>query len=434
MLKIHGRQMPGVVLAAAILTAAILPVSDGFAGSLDTDSLQPALRDFANRLPHLMAQTPGIVKAAETSAQRILEHPQALLHVPYTELTGLGDEITNRAGGLAIALPLASRRRHTTAHDIVLLSVRAWDTDGDVILEKLAEYREQGWMTTLIASRAGAPENIDDLGATFFIDNGAPDGGAMHGRINVLANTALAWMWCCEYVSAMTRQGKIPGILISIGIPGGQEHDRRIQTREGRLQRTETEVSIPSGDLARTYAGRLHTLVADLAGAPRQTQIMESADIVADYLQRGRDVVVAGVGHLITGEQNKEYRAPLHGRHFAQVNRGELKRDFKPDDLLVWIGYSGGVNSVYHDFAKRIAEADLDVITCYTPDPRRDTPDLGNIRTPLAHIDQSWSIGDAEVLMAVPPGHMAPISGINAMLILRMLDDEVVQRLPTQKD
>jgi hypothetical protein len=350
--------------------------------------------------------------------------------VPYTELTGLGDELTNRAGGLAIALPLASRRRQTTDHDVVLLSVRAWETDGEVMLEKLAAYREKGWMTTLIASRAGAPDNLEAAGATWFIDNGAPDGSSAHGRVNVLANTALAWMWTCEYVSAMSRQGEAPGILLSIGIPGGQEHDRRIQTPDGRRERIETDVAIPAGELAQMYLGRLHTLVADLASARRQGQITAAAGIVADYFERGRSVVVAGVGHLITGEQDKEYRSPFAGRHFGQVNRGELARDFEPGDLLVWIGYSGGVNSVYHDFGSRIDEAELDVITCYTPDPRLDSPDLGDIREPLAHIDQSWSIGDSEVRMAIPPGHMAPISGINAMLILRMLDDEVAERLP----
>lgn len=421
------------VLPLLLLVGGIgFPGMPGLAETAGTKPPQPALREFSARLPGLRTRVPAIVEAAEASAARVMEHPGALLHVPYTERTGLGDELTNRAGGLAHALPLASRRRNTTPRDIVLLSVRAWDTDGEVMLEKLAEYRKQGWMTTLIASRAGAPEALDTAGANFFIDNGAPDGGAKHGRINVLANTALAWMWCCEYVSAMTRQGKVPGILISIGLPGGQEHNRPIQTREGRLELSETEIAIPPGELSRMYAGRLDTLVADLVSAPRQQQIGIAADIAADFFRRGRNVIVAGVGHLITGEQDKEYQAPFHGRHFGQVNRGELERDFNPGDLLVWIGYSGGVNSLYHDFAKKIDAAGLDVITCYTPDPRRDAPDLGTIRKPLAHIDQSWAIGDAEVRMAIPPGHMAPISGINAMLLLRMLDDEVARRLSAE--
>ncbi len=413
------------LLAVIWLAMAILPICRAHAAELP----QPALRDFAERLPHLREQIPAVTAAAEASAKRVLGHPGALVHVPYTELTGLGDELTNRAGGLANALPLASRRRHTTDHDIVLLSVRAWETDGEVMLEKLATYRDKGWMTTLIASRAGAPDDIDAAGATFFIDNGAPDGTAAHGRVNVLLNTALAWMWSCEYLSAMTREGKVPGILISIGIPGGPEHDKRIQTREGRLQLTDTEVAIPAGELGSIYLGRLYTLVDDLAAPTRQAQLRAAAEITADYLRRGRKIVVAGVGHLITGEQNKDYKSPFHGRHYAQVNRGELKRDFSAGDLLIWIGYSGGVNSSYHDFGARIEEASLDVITCYTPDPRLESPDLGSIRKPLAHIDQSWAIGDAEVRMAVPPGHMAPISGINAMLILRMLDDEVATRL-----
>lgn len=428
MMNRDALRMAGVICAAVVLLPALTSVSVAVASPVDTEALQPALRDFADRRAHLRAQTPHVTAAAAASAEQVIEHPQALVHVPYTELTGLGDELTNRAGGLANALPLAARRDDATAEDVVLLSVRAWETDGDVMLEKLAEYRERGWRITLIASEAGRP---DDLAVDHFIDNGAPTPAAEHGRVNVLVNTALAWMWSCEYVSAMTRAGKVPGILLSIGIPGGQAHDRRIQTPEGRLELTDTDVAIPAGELALMYLGRLDRLVADLASRPRQAQIADAADVTADYLQRGREVVVAGVGHLITGEQNKEHNAPFHGRHHGQVNRGELERDFDEGDLLIWIGYSGGVNSTYHNFAQRIEEAQLDVITCYTPDPRLDEADLGNIREPVAHIDQSWSIGDTEVRMAVPPGHMAPISGINALLILRMLDDEVVHRIST---
>ncbi len=48
---------------------------------------------------------------------------------------------------------------------------------------------------------------------------------------------------------------------------------------------------------------------------------------------------------------------------------------------------------------------------------------------PLAHIDQSWEIGDADVPLRGPSRKMAPISGLNAVLIQRMLDDEVATRL-----
>ena len=426
MIKRNTPQHITAIVTALMLVAAVAPAQHVLADNIDTEALQPALRDFADRLPHVRAQTPDVTAAADASALRILENPQALFHVPYTELTGLGDELTNRAGGLANALPLASRRRHTTDNDVVLLSVRAWDTDGDVMLEKLADYRERGWMVTLIASEQGRPEDLD---VDFFIDNGAPSGDSEHGRVNVLVNTALAWMWCCEYVSAMTREGKLPGILISIGIPGGIAHDRPIQTREGRLETSDTDVAIPEGELALMYVGRLHRLVADLASPWRQSQIETAADIAADYLNRGQNVIVSGVGHLITGEQDKEYHSPFHGRHHGHVRRGRLESDFNEGDLLIWIGYSGGLNSAHHDFAKHITAAQLDVITCYTPDPRFDEPDLGEIDEPLAHIDQSWSIGDTEVRMAVTPGHMAPISGINGVLILRMLDDEVAQRI-----
>lgn len=423
-MKFYRISIVTLVLCLCASTAA-------FAQVVPADLPQPTLREFADRLPGLHEQITPISEAATASAERILEHQGALLHVPYSEETGLGDELSNRAGGLAIAAPYAWRRKMVTENDVVLISVRAWDVDGQWAIEKLAEYKKDGWMTTLIASRAGAPDNLGELGATFFIDNGAPDGSAQHGRINVLANTAAAWMWCCEYVAGMTRKGKLPGILISVGIPGGKAHDRPIQTKEGRLETSDTEIEIPAGELASMYHARLKTLVADLATPWRQAQVDAAADVVADYLNRGRKVVVSGVGHLITGEQGLDHKSPFEGRHSGHVKRGELARDFEPDDLLIWIGYSGGPNSLYTNYGKLIEESGLNLVTSHTPDPRLEEADMGKL-TPLAHIDQSWSIGDAEVRMSIPPGHLAPISGINAMLVLRMLDDEVAARIKSQ--
>lgn len=64
-----------------------------------------------------------------------------------------------------------------------------------------------------IASKNGMPPN---LMYDFFIDNAAPSGASIYRRINVFVNITIGWMWCCEYVSDMTRKGKIPGILISV--------------------------------------------------------------------------------------------------------------------------------------------------------------------------------------------------------------------------
>ena len=105
-----------------------------------------------------------------------------------------------------------------------------------------------------------------------------------------------------------------------------------------------------------------------------------------------------------------------------------IKAYLKPGDLLVWMSYNG-MNSAYEDYAKSIADAKVDLISCYAPDPEWSK----NPPPTLAHIDQGWKLPDAEVPIPVFPNYMAPVSGINVTLLLRMLDDETAARLRTVK-
>jgi len=141
----------------------------------------------------------------------------------------------------------------------------------------------------------------------------------------------------------------------------------------------------------------------------------------------GKTVGLSGVGHLILFEVSLDNKASWKGFSGMQVQGGSIKSYLKEGDLLVWIAYSGGLNSKYFNFAKAIRDAGVDVITCFTPDPRGPVDNDGLV--PVAHIDQSWAIGDAEVPIPAPPGRMAPISGLNSVLIQRMLDDEVAARV-----
>ena len=426
MIAMFTRQRKLSNLAGLLLTI----VCAGCAGSLTgpVDTPQASLRDYAARIPIMRAEMSKVMAGAQASATRIMEQPTALLNVPYWEQPGVGEELVNRSGGLANVLPTSDRTTDATDRDVVLLSVRSWENDGTNVVQWLKTYRAKKWYTTLIASRAGCPPNLK---ADCFIDNGAPSGGKEHGRINVLANTTLAWMWCCEYVSAMTRQGKMPGVLMSVGLPEGEAFDHPLQTRLGRHWIGSCTTATPAGAMAETYLQRVEKLVADLRSGPRQMQIKRAADIVAQRMAAGQTVGLSGVGHLILFETQLDNKAPWKGFSGMLVQGRRLKSLLKPGDLLVWIGYSGGVNSKYFNFAKAIHNAELEVITCFTPDPRGPVDDDGI--TPLAHIDQSWAIGDAEVPLPLPPGKMAPISGLNQVLIQRMLDDEVTNRLVAEK-
>jgi len=388
--------------------------------------IQSSLAEFETRIPKIASEIPQIIKSAEFTAGCVLKNPDTLINVPYNEQKGFSEEMINRAGGLSNIYPSESpdRVRFVTDHDIVLYSVRSWETDAETAIKRLNEYKEKNWKIILIASKKGMPSKLK---YDFFIDNGAPSGKAIYGRINILANITIGWMWCCEYVSAMTRKGKIPGILISISLEESTEHNKKIQTPEGRLWIGDCPEKVTAGKLANIYLERVKKLVFDLKSEKIQKQIDSASDIIANRMAEGKRVGISGVGHVIIDEVKRDLKAPWIGfQAVGQVGRrrNAFSKYLQPGDLLVWIAYIG-LNSKYVDFGRYIKEAKLELITCFAPD--LDDPSVNE--TGIAHIDQCWMKGDAEVPLPCHPWKMGPVSGINSGLILRMLDDSVSKKL-----
>jgi uncharacterized phosphosugar-binding protein len=385
-------------------------------------ALQPALADYAARLPAMRAQIPAIVASAQQAAENNLAHPKALLSMPYWQQEGFAEEMANRAGGLAHAYPTEARRRMTTEHDIVVISIRSWEKQRDDAVKYIKECKANRWVVTVVGSAAGKPAELD---ADFFIDNGAPSEGVEHGRINALVNITLGWIWCCEYASAMSRQGKFPAVLYSVAMPGAKEYDEKIQSTEGRFTVLPCDTAIPAGQLADLYLKRVDRLMDDCRSKRIQEQVINAADVIAAHMRAGGTVGLSGVGHIIMDEMFKENKTPWKAFIATRSVQTAYKTNLQPGDLLIWMAYCG-MNTAYEDYGKYITEAGLRVITCYSPDPTWATPPTA---PQVAHIDQSWDLPDAEVSIPLFPYSMAPVSGINATLILRMLDDEVAERL-----
>ena len=221
---------------------------------------EPVLRDFAVRLQKTEQDLGWISETASASANRMLDHPGAVINVPYTEQQSFAEEILNRAGGLSSVLPPLWRPELLTPDDVILLSVRAWDEDGKSI-EKLAKQaRERGWRVVLFASRQGLPESfaVDDL-----VDNHARSGAGEEAAINSLTNALNVWTWVCEYAAALTRRGRYPGVLLSILAPGSAEHNQPLQTPRGRSFLGATTVAYAPGELGQIYHGRVERLLVD---------------------------------------------------------------------------------------------------------------------------------------------------------------------------
>ena len=379
------------------------------------------LAAFDARVAVARRNVPRIVRAAEAAADRIVAHPEALINVPYAPQVSFAEEIVNRSGGLSNALPPADRSRQLTPHDVLLLSVRSWETDGSAALPVLQKARKQGWLIVLFASKAGMPV---DLKADHLIDNGAASGGAAEATVNAMANVLNAWLWNCEYVAALTRRGKRPGILESGLLPDGAKHNAQLKTREGRRRLDECKAAVGAGDLARAYLKRVEALSATLAGDPVQGQIDKAARAISKHIKGGGKALFATATHFLMRECFVDTRTPW--KPFNVVWRAEVAfpANVHKNDLLVWFSFRG-LSSPYEDYGKCIRETGAALVTCYVPDGNA----ANNAQGALAHIDQSWEAGDAAVPIPFPPGRMAPISGIEQGLLYRMLDAATAERL-----
>jgi hypothetical protein len=134
-------------------------------------------------------------------------------------------------------------------------------------------------------------------------------------------------------------------------------------------------------------------------------------------------VKVSGIGHVIMSEMMHGHKSGMKGFMPSDV-KTSFAENLKAGDLLFWIGYIG-MDSRYADYAGAIRATNADLIVCLSPDT---DPSL-NGPWAMVTIEQTWELGDAVVPMPVPPGRMGPISGINGTLLMRMLDDEVVERM-----
>ena len=379
---------------------------------------QPSLEAFAGRVPALRGRIPALTASAERACGVVMANPGALITLPRKVQEPFTAEYLARAGGLCGGWYADARREKEGHPDVVIISVRSWETHGDQVLPLLEHYHSKGRLVIVIGSLAGRPDYVP---CDFFIDNGAPTGGKAYGAVNLLANATLGWMWFCEYAAAFSRQGKFPGILYSVAYPDAKAHNGPLQAPEGRPTLFPCDQVLPAGKQAELYLQRTEGLVADCRSARIQGQITSAAEIVAARMQAGNTVGLSGVGHLVLDEVlEPDLQAPW--KAFRSTKK--VADNLQPGDLLVWITYLG-MRTAYSDATPRMQEAGVELITSYAVDPEwsKDQPPA------LAFIEQCWQLPDAEVPIPIFPKFMAPVSGLNAVLVLRMLDEEVAKRL-----
>lgn len=376
------------------------------------------LGQFQQRLQAL--QVPPVTTLAETIATYNFAHPDMVFHYGwhYYDLA-FSEEFIARSGSFRnwwYAYPEAGK---PITPDIAVFSVRSWEEDGVAVADMIQYSRQYGWQVLLIASSAGMPQGLD---YDYFIDNGASSGSMDETAVNMLVNITLYRFFQCEFVAACTRMmGVYPGLYMSVELPGGNEFDLSLDPPTAMYP---TDEVLPAGTLSEAYRDRLEWLIGQLAGSTIQTEINNSADIVAARFAMGQKVGLATSCHAVPFEIN-------HAMHCSYVPilayYSEQFQQMDPGELVVYIGYTGMSDWMNRAYEQYILDAGLDYIASYSPDLNPDR----NAHNALEIIDQSWLLGDSEVPLPFLPNRMAPMSTLNALLVMRMLDEAVKLRVDT---
>ena len=381
------------------------------------------LTAFSNRLDSIERNIPNIIKAAEAAAKRTIAHTNMLIDVPYGIQPSFAEEMVNRAGCLANALPSVERPSLITSNDVVLLSVRSWEKDKENIVKEAKQCHEKKHMIILFASIAGMPE---DINADFLIDNFSPEETAYWAPLNAVINVLNGWLWTCEYTSALTRHGKHPGILQSILEPNGQAHNSQIQSPVTRRLLFPCDKPIEQGKLARAYIAQVRKITAETGNQATLYDIKKASEILVSHFLAGGRAGVAAATHILLSEIFHDNKSPWKPFNVVWHATTAFKENLSTNHILVWFS-AVGISTPLEDYNKYIKETGVRCITCFIKDPSNATNnDTG--RT-LHHIEPAWRLPDSSVEIPFPPGKMAPVSGINQGLLYRMLDETVSEEL-----
>lgn len=371
--------------------------------------------EFSARMFDVRNVIPDITAAAEEAAAVIGTNHQSQIYIPARECFGFHEEMISRAGGLS-----QIRGKWRGLDDVVLFAVRDWEELGEDAVRMISTWKEQGHVVIVFASKAGMPAGVNP---DFLIDNFAPDGSRKHASVNALVNVVLGWMWCCEYGAAFSREGLFPAITKSITPVDSWGHNEGTVAPDGNVRFYKCDEKIPQGDLASVYLYRVRKLLSDIRDPHVAQPMAEAVRIIADRLESGHRVAIAGLGHMILEEPKHGLVSPMIGFRAVSMLPDSFANVVDEGDLLVWLTYMG-MNSAWDDYGTAIKRSGADLIASYAESVPPSSKD-----GMLVYIPQSWSIPDAEVSIPVPPYAMAPVSAVNRVLLLRMLDEAVAAEL-----
>jgi hypothetical protein len=402
-----------------------LPSPAPSAASQYLDALKVKLDETAARLPE-------ITKIAETIAAR--HERGGLIGFPWLGTT-LEQELFGRAGGLMhIGFDRAWKPERSTeekANDVVIY---AWDdapTPND--LKRVQDDKAKGLFVLGFGAKKSAALAPHVAACDAWIDTGAGDddrvvplpSGRRAGKTNHFVNAMNGWCFIAEFVSALTRRGKMPAMwkawITEDGKAWSEKYFQKVQFHD------EFKVPpVPAGELATRYLERIRYLMERL----QRTELPDIRSFAADIaveLRAGKKTTVASSGHMAMSWIARWDDAAWGLNHEVHDNVPSQMESFAKDTpdggLVLRLDAYGLHRSVGELFQKKQQRVLL--ITSENPRPEFAVP-----ANYTRKIDMGYAHGDACVWLEGYPIPILPPSGVIMVAAYEALNAEVTAAGP----
>ncbi len=284
-------------------------------------------------------------------------------------------------------------QRAPTNHEVVLYAVPG--ALGAEDLRVLGQWRENGATVVTFSSAAGLYRE--------------------HFPLDTVANVIELWAWTGEFVGACTRQGRMPVLYQTYGLPGGPERGKKYQGK--RFHDDLTIQPIPAGALGREYLGQIDGMLSRLADG-QMSRLVQAAG----WWEQATSATVLAVGHMYPRHM-LDPRGGVRAR-FAAVPAWEDKPVLDasdPPQFVLYIGYQFAPRKLIEQAAAlRVRLVYTDVQPAQPPEPDAN----------VLYIDPGWPLADGCVPV---PGYDVPIlpaSGVIQAAIYWTIASERARRGP----
>ncbi len=231
------------------------------------------------------ARIPTFTTSAQKAADRIVKGGKIYLTGRQRDFISEG---SGRAGGL-MGIHGINKKTTIAAGDVILAaSTDQWTPEQ---IGQMQQWLDTGAQVVLFTN--DVPSDVK--GKVDAFTPAADPGVKVDGKLcpaDANLNLVDLWVWTAEFVSACTRQGKMPILYQSVGVPGGRD---RANKYKGQTFHTDLTIQpIPQGNLANAY---LDSIAQSLKGVEQETDQLAQA---AKWLTQAGPAksCLAGLAHI----------------------------------------------------------------------------------------------------------------------------------------